>query len=165
MSEAGNTEELNLGCDEAGEDCFGKVITYGGKSAIAGGLVGSAEGCFLSPVPNSTTPMLVRALGLIARRSMLFGIAGGSFGAGACLSAGIRDKDDHLNAAVGGALVGSVFGFKNRSWGLGIGLAVGFAFIMGTIKYRFGTYIPPLPLTSAKDRRGPPPLDQASNGD
>ena len=94
MSEAGNTEELNLGCDEAGEDCFGKVITYGGKSAIAGGcvkmpgvlyldaycglyctggLVGSAEGCFLSPVPNSTTPMLVRALGLIARRSMLFG--------------------------------------------------------------------------------------------
>ncbi len=94
MSEAGNTEELNLGCNEAGEDCFGKVITYGGKSAIAGGcvkmpgvlyldaycglyctggLVGSAEGCFLSPVPNSTTPMLVRALGLIARRSMLFG--------------------------------------------------------------------------------------------
>ncbi len=39
MSEAGNTEELNLGCSEAGEDCFGKVITYGGKSAIAGGCV------------------------------------------------------------------------------------------------------------------------------
>ncbi len=38
-----------------------------------GGLIGSAEGCFLSPVPNSTTPMLVRALGLIAKRSMLFG--------------------------------------------------------------------------------------------
>ncbi len=44
----------------------------------------------------------------------LTGIAGGSFGAGACLSAGIRDKDDHLNAAVGGALVGSVFGFKSE---------------------------------------------------
>ena len=42
------------------------------------------------------------------------GIAGSSFAAGACVSADIRDKDDHFNAAVGGALAGSVFGFKSE---------------------------------------------------
>ena len=35
--------------------------------------MGSVEGCFLNPIPGSTTPMLVRALGTIARRSVLFG--------------------------------------------------------------------------------------------
>ncbi len=39
----------------------------------AGGLIGSVEGCFLAPVPNSTTPMLVEVLKLIVRRSLLFG--------------------------------------------------------------------------------------------
>ena len=35
--------------------------------------MGSVEGCFLNPIPGSTTPMLVRALGVIVRRSVLFG--------------------------------------------------------------------------------------------
>ena len=35
--------------------------------------MGCVEGCFLNPIPGSTTPMLVRALGVIARRSILFG--------------------------------------------------------------------------------------------
>lgn len=35
--------------------------------------MGSVEGCFLSPIPGSTTPMLVRALGVIVRRTILYG--------------------------------------------------------------------------------------------
>ena len=35
--------------------------------------MGCVEGCFLNPIPGSTTPMLVRALGVIARRTILFG--------------------------------------------------------------------------------------------
>lgn len=40
---------------------------------ITGGAVGSVEGCFLNPIPGSTTPMLMRTLGLMARRSILYG--------------------------------------------------------------------------------------------
>jgi len=39
---------------------------------------------------------------------------GSSFAAGACVSAGLRDKDDYKNAVAGGALAGSVFGFKSK---------------------------------------------------
>ena len=38
-----------------------------------GGSVGTVEGCFINPVPGSTTPMLVRALGLIVGRAALGG--------------------------------------------------------------------------------------------
>ena len=48
--------------------------------------------------------------------AILSGSVGGVFAAGACVSAGVRDKDDHVNAAVGGALAGSVFGLKCESW-------------------------------------------------
>ena len=40
------------------------------------------------------------------------GAVGATFAAGACTSASIRDKDDYVNAAVGGMLAGSIFGFK-----------------------------------------------------
>ena len=40
---------------------------------LPGGSVGTVEGCFINPVPGSTTPMLVRALGLIVGRAALGG--------------------------------------------------------------------------------------------
>ena len=43
------------------------------------------------------------------------GAIGTTFAAGACTSASIRDKDDYLNAAIGGMMAGSIFGFKRRS--------------------------------------------------
>ena len=38
---------------------------------------------------------------------------GTAFAVGACTSARLRDKDDYKNAAVGGMLAGSIFGFKS----------------------------------------------------
>ena len=40
---------------------------------VVGALVGTAEGCFLDAIPGSTTPMLVRALGVIVGRAVLLG--------------------------------------------------------------------------------------------
>ena len=40
------------------------------------------------------------------------GAAGGTFAAGACLSARLRDKDDFMNATIGGLLAGAVFGLN-----------------------------------------------------
>ena len=36
------------------------------------------------------------------------------FAASACISASMRDKDDYKNAAIGGALAGTVFGFASK---------------------------------------------------
>jgi len=38
------------------------------------------------------------------------GSAGATFATAACLSADYRDKDDYVNATIGGALSGSLFG-------------------------------------------------------
>lgn len=43
------------------------------------------------------------------------GAAGGTFAAGACMTARFRDKDDYVNAAVGGLLAGAVFGLKCKA--------------------------------------------------
>ena len=38
------------------------------------------------------------------------GTAGVTFATASCLSASIREKDDYVNASIGGALAGSIFG-------------------------------------------------------
>ena len=38
---------------------------------------------------------------------------GTAFAVGACTSARLRNKDDYKNAAIGGMLAGSIFGFKS----------------------------------------------------
>ena len=86
--------ELNLGHNGIGDGCVEKVINYSGKFFIAGeqhmvlprpavecalfgiivgGVFGSVEGCFLTPIPGSTRPMIFRCLGLMLNRSILFG--------------------------------------------------------------------------------------------
>jgi len=42
------------------------------------------------------------------------GTASAVFATTSCLSAGIRDKDDHVNAMVGGACAGLIFGFRSE---------------------------------------------------
>lgn len=38
------------------------------------------------------------------------GAAGATFATAACLSANVREKDDYVNASIGGALAGSLIG-------------------------------------------------------
>jgi len=40
---------------------------------VAGAVYGTVEGCFIKQVPSSTTPMMIRALGVIVSRSVLVG--------------------------------------------------------------------------------------------
>ena len=42
------------------------------------------------------------------------GTASAVFAATSCLSAGIREKDDHVNAMVGGACAGLIFGLRRK---------------------------------------------------
>ena len=49
---------------------------------------------------------------------------GGIFASSCCFAAGLRDKDDSWNAAVGGAAAGSLFGVRGESSGLVLGKAL-----------------------------------------
>ena len=44
------------------------------------------------------------------------GAAGASFATASCLSAQLRDKNDYVNAVIGGALGGSLFGLGCEQW-------------------------------------------------
>ena len=43
------------------------------------------------------------------------GAVGATFAVTACVSAGLRNKDDYKNAVIGGMLAGSIFGYKSES--------------------------------------------------
>lgn len=101
---------------------------------LLGGFFGAVEACFLPGVPVGQ-PVFMKALTLTLGRCMLGGMcgksnlllynlhiivcktgfAGGLFAGSACLSAAIRDEDDYKNAAVGGAIAGSLFGATSQS--------------------------------------------------
>lgn len=44
--------------------------------------------------------------------SFLPGTVGGVYAGSICTAATLRDKDDYVNAGIGGALAGSIFGLK-----------------------------------------------------
>ena len=87
-------EPLLTGHEGAGGDCLGKALNWSWKGikigtlelltecrrgdlklapCHAGAIFGSVEGCFLFPIPGSTTPMLFRCLRVIAGRTALGG--------------------------------------------------------------------------------------------
>ena len=49
---------------------------------------------------------------------------GGIFASSCCFAAGLRDKDDSWNAAIGGAAAGSPFGVRGESSGQVLGEAL-----------------------------------------
>lgn len=57
------------------------------------------------------SPILIKSLGS----------AGATFATASCLSASIRDKDDYVNASIGGALAGSLFGLACKWINVGSG--------------------------------------------
>ena len=95
--------KLIVGHEGAGDDCIGKIIDKTGKFFLAGkfeemvsslaghwldsvrtiwitllplfpgGAIGATEGCFLTPIPGNTTPLIFRCLALMLQRSILLG--------------------------------------------------------------------------------------------
>jgi hypothetical protein len=107
------SDSLQLGEKGAGTNCVDKAFSFSVNGAVAGAAYGTAAACFLNPVKGAKTPMITRALGVVATNSVLLATAGAGFASVACLSARYRDKDDFWNAALGGATVGTVFGLKS----------------------------------------------------
>ena len=66
----------------------------------------------LLPFPNCSLSLITFCL--LCLIHVCLGAIGATFALGACTSARLRDKDDYMNAAVGGMLAGSIFGFKSE---------------------------------------------------
>ena len=126
-----------------GSNCFDRVVSFGGNSAVAGALYGSVAAAFMTPAPQPK-PNIIQALGLVSKYTLLIGSAGAVFAGSTCALASIRDKDDYKNWAFGGALAGSIFGIQARRIPVGLGCACALGTLGAVVKYT-EVYKNPLP--------------------
>ncbi|KAI9474309.1 MAG: hypothetical protein EXX96DRAFT_611101 [Benjaminiella poitrasii] len=95
----------------ATKDC----IAEAGKTAtVAGGI-----GLFVSAIQNTIQKHKVGARGVITRTGgtiAFFAAMGGIFTLGECVAKDIREKDDAVNAAIGGCAAGMLAGIKSHSF-------------------------------------------------
>ncbi|XP_046846313.1 NADH dehydrogenase [ubiquinone] 1 alpha subcomplex subunit 11-like [Xenia sp. Carnegie-2017] len=126
-----------------GSHCIDRVASFGGNAAIAGAIYGSVAAAFMTPAPHPK-PNIIQALGLVSRYSILIGSAGALFAGSTCALASVREKDDYINWAFGGALAGSIFGMKARNIPVGLGWACALGTLGAMVKYT-EVYKDPLP--------------------
>jgi hypothetical protein len=90
----------------------GESITTG---AVVGGVFGAAKELMFLESANTARTASFGAVGRgIIGPGIHCAIAGGLFGLGNSAMAGLRNKDDSLNGAAGGALTGIYFGLKGK---------------------------------------------------
>lgn len=143
------------GHDGAGDDCMGKAIKYGA--------LGVYTGFAVLPISYINTtfrksyvsrgPWFMNVTLHALKTTTVFGTAGATFATASCLSASIREKDDYVNASIGGALAGSIFGVAYRNVHIGVIVASGAAIFCGLCKAYHGTYLPPTFKSPVSNRR------------
>ncbi|KAG7384666.1 hypothetical protein PHYPSEUDO_002413 [Phytophthora pseudosyringae] len=101
-----------------------KIMYTTATGAFFGAAVGSVESVWAIPKLGAKLPMLSNQLKHLGTRSLVFAAVGCIFSTGEYLSATIRQKEDAINAGVGGALVGVVPGIVKQSMRVGVGAGV-----------------------------------------
>ncbi|KAH7467172.1 hypothetical protein PRIC1_011218 [Phytophthora ramorum] len=106
-----------------------KIMYTTATGAFFGAAVGSVESVWAIPKLGAKLPKLSNQLKHLGTRSLVFAAVGCIFSTGEYLSASIRQKEDAINAGVGGALVGVVPGMVKQSMRVGVlaGVAAGTA--------------------------------------
>ncbi|POM61524.1 mitochondrial protein [Phytophthora palmivora] len=101
-----------------------KIMYTTATGAFFGAAIGSVESVWHIPKLGAKLPKLSYQLKHLGTRSLVFAAVGCIFSTGEYLSASIRQKDDPINAGVGGALVGVVPGMVKQSMRVGVGAGV-----------------------------------------
>jgi len=108
-----------------------------GASVRSATLTGAA-GLFLASVQNTVAKENVGAFGVFTRfgRTIgLFAAMGGSFQFASTATANLREKNDFINHAVGGACAGSLVGLAKRSMPSVLGSALALGAGMALVSY------------------------------
>uniref|UniRef100_K3WVA3 Uncharacterized protein n=1 Tax=Globisporangium ultimum (strain ATCC 200006 / CBS 805.95 / DAOM BR144) TaxID=431595 RepID=K3WVA3_GLOUD len=116
-----------------------KIVLSTATGAFFGAAAGSVESVWSIPKLGDKLPKFSTQIKQIGVRSLVFATVGGLFATGEFASAKIRQKDDPLNAAVGGALVGIVPGVLKKNARVGVTTSAIAAIAMGVATYWSGT--------------------------
>lgn len=108
-----------------------------GRSARSAAMTGAA-GLFIASVQNTVAKEQIGPFGVFTRFGRTIGLLtamGGVFQFSSIASANLREKNDFINHAIGGALAGSLNGLWRRSMVSTLGGALALGGAMGVISY------------------------------
>ncbi|KAF1774636.1 Mitochondrial inner membrane translocase subunit Tim17/Tim22/Tim23/peroxisomal protein PMP24 [Phytophthora cactorum] len=112
-----------------------KIMYTTATGAFFGAAIGSVESVWGIPKLGAKLPKLSNQLKHLGTRSLVFAAVGCIFSTGEYLSASIRQKEDPINAGVGGALVGVVPGIVKQSMRVGVGAGIAAGAAMAAASY------------------------------
>ncbi|KAG6962207.1 hypothetical protein JG688_00008716 [Phytophthora aleatoria] len=112
-----------------------KIMYTTATGAFFGAAIGSVESVWGIPKLGAKLPKLSNQLKHLGTRSLVFAAVGCIFSTGEYLSASIRQKEDPINAGVGGALVGVVPGIVKQSMRVGVGASIAAGAAMAAASY------------------------------
>ncbi|KAG7396371.1 hypothetical protein PHYBOEH_002352 [Phytophthora boehmeriae] len=101
-----------------------KIVYTTATGAFFGAAIGSVESVWAIPKLGAKLPKLSNQLKHLGTRSLVFATVGALFSTGEYLSATLRQKEDPINAGVGGLFVGVVPGIVKQSMRVGVGSSV-----------------------------------------
>ncbi|RLN65797.1 hypothetical protein BBJ29_003692 [Phytophthora kernoviae] len=101
-----------------------KIVYTTATGAFFGAAIGSVESVWAIPKLGAKLPKLSNQLKHLGTRSLVFATVGALFSTGEYLSATVRQKEDHINAGVGGLLVGVVPGIVKQNMRVGVAASV-----------------------------------------
>jgi len=107
------------------------------RSARSAALTGAA-GLFIASVQNTVAKQQVGAFGVFTRFGTTIGLLtamGGTFQFASIASANLREKNDFVNHAIGGALAGSLKGLWRRSMVSTLGGSLALGAVMGVVSF------------------------------
>ncbi|KAL7681494.1 putative NADH dehydrogenase [ubiquinone] 1 alpha subcomplex subunit 11 [Plasmopara halstedii] len=107
-----------------------KIMFTTATGAFFGITVGSVESVWAIPKLGAKLPKLSKQLKHVGQRSLVFAAVGCIFTTGEYVASQIRQKEDPINAGVGGALVGIVPGMVKQSVRVGVGAGIASAAIV-----------------------------------
>ncbi|XP_062510039.1 NADH dehydrogenase [ubiquinone] 1 alpha subcomplex subunit 11-like [Corticium candelabrum] len=134
-------ESFDRYTEDHGADCFKETLQWGTGGAIAGALWGTAEAAFMEPV-KTAMPLIVPALGIVAKNTVFYASVAGVFGATSCAVSGLRDKDDYVGRGIAGCAAGLAFGLKSGRWSVACGMCAGLGLIAAVQKHTGVSFIP-----------------------
>ncbi|KEZ42873.1 NADH:ubiquinone reductase (H(+)-translocating) [Scedosporium apiospermum] len=113
------------------------------KEGVRCGAIGAGSGLFLSAIQNSLSRRNLGMMTVFTRTGHLIGftsIAIGALGFTITAAANLREKEDHWNAALGGAVGGAIAGLSGKRMPLVVGCAAGLATVLGVFEYTGGRF-------------------------
>jgi hypothetical protein len=98
----------------------------------------------MEPVKTSV-PLIVPALGIVARNAVFYASVAGVYSATSCTMASLRQKDDYIGRGMAGCAAGLAFGLRSGKWSVACGMCAGLGLLAAVQKHTGVPLIPPRP--------------------